>query len=75
MRLGLRVAAIERRAAIAGVCAVCHGEGRVVVVHVPAEAAAPAPLGCPECGRLCLITVEHVEHPIPHENTRSERCD
>ena len=59
-----RLARLERQSRPEKICSICHGQGRWVTIYNDKNNAESDIVGCPECGRINLITVTYTDLPL-----------
>ena len=64
-----RLTRLERQSRPERICSICRGQGRWVTIYNDTNNAESDIVGCPECGRVNLVTVNYVTVPY------SESCD
>ncbi len=60
-----RLDRLERQRMPEKICSICRGQGRWVTIYNDKNNAESDIVGCPECGRVNLITVTYTDVPLP----------
>ena len=60
-----RLARLERHDRPEEICSICRGQGRWVTFYHDRSTTEDDIVGCPECGRINLITVTYTAEPLP----------
>lgn len=60
-----RLARLERQRRPEVICSICRGQGRWVTIYNGRNTPESDIVGCPECGRINLVTVTYTSMPLP----------
>ncbi len=63
-----RLTRLERQRRPEAICSICRGQGRWVTIYNDRNNAERDIVGCPECGRINLITVSYTDVPLPESS-------